>query len=785
MSEFLTSLGRVLTEPLFVLAVFALAALLVLWRLFRSLSSVADRLSRRRALREFVAGVDLFFKGEHEGARAALEKVLERDPENHEARVLLGDACRELGDLPEAHKHHYQVDRVFGQDLPRNRLSLGRDLLLMGRAEEALPHLEAAAAAFPEDRGVAELLLSSRLAAGRSREAVALARRLAEEEGGLPARRRLARVLSAAGREALERGDPREAAGLLRAAVRANAALVAPRLDLVRAALLSGSPRAAEKELSEQVEALARLSEDGRTAFERPGPNGPPPAVAPAAPGAAPGEAEALPPPAVAALPGPAGDTAMSLVPAVAAGPVAPAVPARAAAGVDLPELRRAVEPGLVGRLLAQEAAWVCPLCGYASASFSEACPDCGAYGGLSEADPRPLLAVPDVRGAIDEVTESRAFIQSLVRKAAGGDARAGERLLAVGVRAVPGIFRELLRVADNGPLVRILSALGATAAPVVIDAWRRASGFSTRRLVREGVRAFRSLDGLLSTVLCGMGREVTPLLTTLLVEGDRAVRAVALEALIRLGEAERVESLRLDLTTKETLERLNACPAAELAAFLDAVPEEGWLAGEVLTDRTFGGEAALVEALTRPGNARKVRRILLSRGFSATTYEALEPLWGRNDLEVVVSDVIRSYGRAAADHLMKTCTAPGVPDRVRETALQFLTDLPAEDLERAVERLAEGDQEDERAAVRMVQAFGARAVPMLVKAYRKTGLLEKVGLTRKRPSHRKIVLIRALGEIGGHEAREALRQILEREADPELVRRIAAALGRPAGGDR
>jgi tetratricopeptide (TPR) repeat protein len=773
LSDLTRLLRELVSEPLFVEGVFALAGLFVLWRVVRGLRGVADRMSMRRALREFVTGVDLMFKGEFEEARNALEKVIERDPENGEARVLLGDACRELGDLAEAHKHHYQVDRVFSLDMPRNHLSLGRDLLLLGRPGEAVPHLEKAAAAFPEDRGTAELLLAARLDAGQLAGAVSLARRLSDDEGGRAARRRLSRVLALAGREHLDRGETREAVALLTDALAANPALVGPRVDLVRAAWIDGGDRSAGKSLAEQIERMSLLAEVAGTSFEPPG------VLRPAArdrrdPCDPDPEAIRIPPPPPrAALPGP---------PAAGAGVVAVREP-RGVPGASVPDLPLAAGAEAVGNILAREAGHLCERCGCAAAGFSETCPDCGAFGSLVEIERSALLPVSDMRAVFAEVSETRAFVRSLVRRAASGEEIAADRLRSVGRKAVPPIFGELFRVSDDSALVRILADLGPEAVPVIVDAWRRSGGFSARRLVQEGVSAFRSPDGVLVRVLAGMGEAVRPVAFGILKAGDRDLRLVALDVLIRLGAAGTFEEMRLELATQEVIARLNACPDADLAPFLDAAPDDGFLAGTVLPDRTYLRETALVDALARAGNGRKIRRILMTRGFSAVVYEGLEGLWDREGLRTMVSDVVRSYGAAAGDHLIKTCISTGLPDGVRAEALRILTDLSGDEIDRVVERLAEGDPETEGAAGRMVKAFGSRAIAAVLRAYEKTGLLEKVGLNRRRLAHRRAMFVHTLGQIGGHEAAQALRRILSRESDPDLRRRIEGTLERVEKG--
>jgi hypothetical protein len=232
-------------------------------------------------------------------------------------------------------------------------------------------------------------------------------------------------------------------------------------------------------------------------------------------------------------------------------------------------------------------------------------------------------------------------------------------------------------------------------------------------------------------------------------------------------------------LPPKEILERLTACPEEDLGPFLDAVPADGFLASRILVDRTFDAEHAIVSALSRGGNREKLRKVLMQRGFSARAYDALEDIWEDRGTRIIVRDIVRSYGPAAADHLLKTYTTPSVPEEVREEALGLYMDLGGDQVERLVERLSEGDSETETAILRVIVAFGNRAVPVLVNAYGKTGLLGRVGLNRRRLTYRKIALLRALSRIGSYDAILGLRGLLAKEPDPDLKRRIQGLLDR------
>ena len=84
-------LVRLLQEPWFLKGVAAVLLFGGALLLTRGLRRVASELERRRALADYVRGLDEFLRGDFREAIATLERVLERDPENVEARIALGD----------------------------------------------------------------------------------------------------------------------------------------------------------------------------------------------------------------------------------------------------------------------------------------------------------------------------------------------------------------------------------------------------------------------------------------------------------------------------------------------------------------------------------------------------------------------------------------------------------------------------------------------------------------------------------------------------------------------
>lgn len=134
----------------------------------------------KSAIEDYLLGIEQACAGEHAGAAKRLTRVLEQDPENLQARLVLGEVLRELGRPVEAHSQHLQLQKAFGVTWPRNDLALARCLLdVPNHASEAVDPARRAAKALPKDLGALRLVFEAELAAGLAEAAAASADRLA------------------------------------------------------------------------------------------------------------------------------------------------------------------------------------------------------------------------------------------------------------------------------------------------------------------------------------------------------------------------------------------------------------------------------------------------------------------------------------------------------------------------------------------------------------------------------------------------------------------------------
>jgi tetratricopeptide (TPR) repeat protein len=159
-------LQRVAAEPALLELLLVLAALAALWLVGLRLERVVTRLRGKSHLRDYLLGVEQALSGDPLGASKRLQRIVDEDPENHQARLLLAEALAELDELAAAHQHHVVLQSGFHFTSRRNDLALARCLLASGRPVEATEAARRALRAHPDDVAAWRLRLQAELAAG-------------------------------------------------------------------------------------------------------------------------------------------------------------------------------------------------------------------------------------------------------------------------------------------------------------------------------------------------------------------------------------------------------------------------------------------------------------------------------------------------------------------------------------------------------------------------------------------------------------------------------------------
>jgi lipopolysaccharide biosynthesis regulator YciM len=421
----------ILANPLALEGILALTLFVGAVLAFRRLKAVAAELERRKSLGDYVRGLDEFLRGDYRQAIATLEGVLATDPENVEARIALGDCYREIGDAAEAKKHHHHVHKVFGHELARNFVSLGRDELQLRNHERAVEAFEHALRLAPNDPDALAGMARAHAEEGNPVEAAACLRRLYPEgpkDGlGSKERREASKRFAEAGQATLDDGDAEGSVKLFAEALAFEPRSVRARTGLVRAAHGLGDPERARRLVEEHVAELKRLAASEEVLFE---PAAPRPAAQHLAEAASGDVAKAGP---------------MSFLPA------------------------RVEEVGaVVAQVERKTARYACSQCGALLLDYGEQCPACNAVGrveAMPELASLYLMPIADFHAAVDEVEESAAFVQALARRAAAGDEPALKRLLARGAGALYDVFAALPGIEQRRYLGARLAELGAPAA--------------------------------------------------------------------------------------------------------------------------------------------------------------------------------------------------------------------------------------------------------------------------------------------------------------------------------
>jgi len=492
--------------------------------LSRGIRRVAAELERRKALADYVQGLDEFLRGDFHEAIATLERVLERDPGNVEARIALGDCYREIGDPAEAKKHHHHVHKVFGNELARNFLSLGRDELALGHYDRAV---EAFEESLKLNRDEPDALWALALAFAEGGEPVAAAnavRRIHPDgprrEMGPDERRRAARLLTESGASLLAEGQVDGAIRFYTEALAFQPSDLRARAGLLRAAHELGDETRARELVREHIEELRELTRQESVLFE---PRRTEPHSEAAGSGTTGSGADAEP------------QTDGSYLPARVE---------------DLGILVTAIE--------AKTARYRCESCGTLRREHAVVCPRCDAVGTiepLSELSAAYGMPLRDRQEAADEIEESAGFIQSLARKASLGDDASLARLLEMGTNTLYDIYAGL-------PALTARRYLGACMAKLGPDAGREVRACHSARSTNGKV--VRPHDEFTVGFFLALGDDGAAGLTALGPAHDAAIAGAMVDA-------------RLDSDLRDRAQRiLSELGVPVLIPIVEAIAAEG-----------------------------------------------------------------------------------------------------------------------------------------------------------------------------------------------------------------
>jgi len=772
---------QVITDPaaleLLILIVFTLLLLVT----FRRMGRVAHELAKRRELREYVRGLTRLMNGEYSAAVKDLTRVVDRDPEHAEARIALGDAHHALGDGAEAHRHHYHVEEVYGKASPRVSLSLGRDLLLLDRKEEAVEHLTAALQGEVEEQPARELLVETLAALGREEEAIPHVKGPAELTNP-----EIGRLHAAAGFRALTEGRERDGIKHLQRALDHNPGLLAPRMALVGRRWIHGDASGAWQAFRSHLNKVHLLAQEGGVLETAAPPEGLQRVFERSTDAAgARSDREALPPgdEVARALPEHTGDAAEGTAPA---DPNAPPETSRAierrpasevlelgggeeALGLQAKDLGAMVEV-----VVDHRARYRCVHCGVAQPVFHASCPVCGQFSALRPIHPAEVRSGREIAEVIDEIEENRYHIGRLVEQLVAGDATAEAKLLRLGAKAIPEIFQRMMEVSDNRPLVAFLKKLGPDYLDLIGNAYLHMRTFGSRNILREGLAIFRSFDRVMEEILSAMGEGAVPYLRQYMAHPDESLRVIALKTLVTVGRGDVLEEVAEIVPRAEMVTRLNEADAGSLRELIRTIDAEGYLARQVLSDRTFQREEILIRGLDDPAASGTVIGVIERRGFSPVLFDGLVcRLKGRT--REAAARLLVGFLPDAHDHLVRVFTRPGLDVHCRAEVEALLARDAGRTSERIVQELPLPDPELMAGVLSLFGRLGAPALEIVEKRYGKGGGFQllgldlKFGFSRDKAVQLKADLLRLVAAVGGEGAIELLIKLEGEESDAEL----------------
>ena len=185
----------------------AVACAATWWRL----AALVRNAGERAALGDYLLGVEQALQGDYGGAEKRLSSVLEQDPENHYARLMLGKVLGDLGRAEQAHQQHLYLQKAFAVESGENDLLMARSLLAAGFAAESAEVAEQAMARMPSNAEGWRFVYRARLQQGQHQAAARAGHRLLSLLKDDQERRRwrseLARNYAEQGAQAWRSGD--------------------------------------------------------------------------------------------------------------------------------------------------------------------------------------------------------------------------------------------------------------------------------------------------------------------------------------------------------------------------------------------------------------------------------------------------------------------------------------------------------------------------------------------------------------------------------------------------
>lgn len=749
-------LSHLVAVPGVVEFLLAAAVLAAVWTFWWRMAALVRSVRSRQVLADYLLGAEQALHGDLDGAFARLSAVVQTDPENHYARLLLGKVLAERGEPEQAHQQHLCLKNAFGVDTTANELMLAQSLLAAGLPREAAAAAERALRVDERSAVGWDFVYRAHLQAGDFAAAATAGKHLLalldDADGGKKhaLRRDLARTFAQAGQGQLLRGDVGAARSLLQQARGLDdgvdaVPLLAARLD----ASERGVPAAAQALLAAPSASTASaMSTSNSTSSAR-----------------SDSASSASPPaqlPANRPTPG-----------AVVVASTASAASSSFAASRPSAALPMAPLHGLV-----PTSRWTCRACGTPLASEVTECPRCRAASPASLHEPQLVAELRSPTCTMDAIEVNDAHVQRLVQTLVGDDGKAREparaELLELRERAVPTLLRAAWQFGGHAQDLAIatLQAMGPQIAKALFAA---SDELSAARLLPLGSRSPAHLVG---RVVQGFDRSALPHVEPLFSSAKPEHRKILIDFFLGLADLEQFQLVLERFPPVEILHRLNKADAAVLRRFLQVVPKGHFLAESLLLEPTFDRDAELLAAVPGSKQPDVLVAVLLRRGVSRTLLKVLLQALGDPALADVAERVLGELGPGALEHALAAWADAERDDDERLRLARVLVRGGRKAAEQIVDEFGPEPSAADDALRSLLAQIGDAAVLALEAAYAHSGWLEKVSIGLiSRHTNRRVQIVLALRAIGSEAAFAALRRLADGERDANLRLRLQQAL--------
>lgn len=691
--------------------VIVVTVVFVWWRL----AALVKNARAREALSDYLLGVEQAMQGNLAGAQKRLSRVLEQDPENHYARLLLGKVLSELGQAEQAHQQHLYLQRAFEVESGENDLMLAQSLLGAGLPIEAAEVAERALTRMPQNATGWEFVYRARLQNGDHEAAVRAGKKLlpllssSAEKDAL--RADLARTVAEVGTLKWQQGDARQA---LQAAKEAEA------LDasVQHLPLLSARLQAQD----EGIEATARQLS-------------------------------------LAAATGPSKDGALVVADNKAE------IAVGQGGGAQLP---MATFAGLL-----EPSRYSCKACHAPLDRDVAQCPRCGASQPATLVEPNLVESIESPTEAMDRIDVNDAHVQRLVRELGNGDNAAHDELIHLGERAVDALLHTAWkgsgRVRDDA--IAVLREMG----PEIASALFRASdAIGKQRLIAVGTGP----EAIVGRIVQSYDSDALPHMQALFASSRPDHRRILIDYFLGLGDVVAFQSVLERFPPMEILHRLNHAEPAVLIRFLGAIPRGHFLVDSLLLEHTFYRDDALLAAVPDAEDPEVLVQVMLARGPTRSLTTGLIEGVGDDRLAATSQRVLEELGKQVLEHVLAAFADPDSSEQVQKRLARVLVRGGAEAAGQVADGFGpEPTLLDDRLRELLV-IIGDPAVEPMCAAYERSGWLEKVtgGLLR-RLNNRRVQIARALGDLGTKPAFKALKLLHKREKDDNLRLHLQRAM--------